>query len=174
MVATNWVGHQILWRDAGSAILGRAINRTGDLRPLTVTTISMGVGAALLLAVGMATQTLPQLDWQSWAIVAWLAVVNTAFAFTLWNLSLHTLTATESSVINNTMGVQIPVLAVLFLGEQLTGRQIIGLAVAIIGTLFVQFGASKVILITAVCRFWWQTDFLVVNYPHLNPTLEKE
>ncbi|MEZ4594399.1 MAG: hypothetical protein R3D55_25135 [Chloroflexota bacterium] len=29
--------------NAGSAVLGRSINRTGHLRPLTVTTVSMGL-----------------------------------------------------------------------------------------------------------------------------------
>lgn len=45
----------------------------------------------------------------------------------------------ESSLINNTMSVQIPILAVLFLGEKLVGRELIGVAVTIIGVLVVQF-----------------------------------
>lgn len=129
--------------NAGSAVLGRAINRAGQLRPLTITTVSMGIGAAVLLLVGLTTQGLPVLNWQSWAITGWLAVVNTAFAFTLWNLSLRTLSAMESSIINNTMAVQIPILAVIFLGEQLNGREVLGLVVAILGTLLVQLGRGK-------------------------------
>ena len=38
-------------------------------------------------------------------------MVNTAFAFTLWNLSLQRLTAVESAGVNNTMLIQIAVLA---------------------------------------------------------------
>lgn len=129
--------------NAGSAVLGRAVNRQGHLRPLTVTTVSMGVGAFVLLSVGITTQGMPELDWQSWAIIIWLAVVNTALAFTLWNLSLRTLSAMESSIINNTMGVQIPILAVIFLGERLDGRQVLGLAVAVVGTLLVQLGRRR-------------------------------
>ncbi|WP_420632213.1 DMT family transporter [Candidatus Leptofilum sp.] len=129
--------------NAGAAVLGRSVNRVGQLRPLTVTTVSMGVGSGLLLIVGVATQGLPALSWQSWAIIGWLAVVNTAFAFTLWNVSLRTLSAMESSIINNTMAVQIPVLAVLFLGEQLNGREVLGLVVAIIGALLVQLGRKR-------------------------------
>ena len=74
---------------------GEPLTGRGQLRPLTVTTVSMGVGAAVLLLVGFTTQGLPTLDWQSWAIIGWLAVVNTALAFTLWNLSLRTLSAME-------------------------------------------------------------------------------
>ena len=83
-------------------------------------------------------QGLPKLGPQSWAIVAWLAVVNTAFAFTLWNRTLRTLSATESSVINGTMLVWIPVLAILFLGEGVTAKEAAGLIVVGTGTLIVQ------------------------------------
>ena len=130
--------------NAGSAVLGRSINRTGHLRPLTVTTVSMGVGSMLLLIVGLSMQGVPALSWQSWAIIGWLALVNTAVAFTLWNHSLRTLSAMESSIINNTMAVQIPVLAVIFLGERLNGRQVLGLVVAIVGALLVQLGRRRV------------------------------
>lgn len=131
--------------NAGSAVLGRSINRQGHLRPLTVTTVSMGIGAMLLLVAGVVTQGFPALRWQSWAIIGWLAVVNTAFAFTLWNVSLRTLSAMESSIINNTMAVQIPILAVIFLGERLNGRQVTGLVVAIVGALLVQLGRRKIL-----------------------------
>ncbi len=129
--------------NAGSAVLGRSINRARQLRPITITTVSMGVGAAALLVAGIATQGLPVLQWQSWVIIVWLAVVNTAFAFTLWNVSLRTLSAMESSIINNTMAVQIPILAVLFLGERLNGREVLGLVVAIIGAFLVQLGRRQ-------------------------------
>ena len=59
--------------------------------------------------------------------------MNTAGAFTLWNHTLRRLTATQSAVINNTMLVQIAVLAWLFLGERLDRRQVIGLATVAVG-----------------------------------------
>ena len=61
-----------------------------------------------------------------------------AFAFTLWNHSLRTPTAVESSVINNTTLPQIAILAWVFLGEPLNARQIAGLALVTVGTLIVQ------------------------------------
>lgn len=124
--------------NAGSALLGRSINRDDTLPPLVVTLVSMGIGAAILLVVGIATQGLPALSRANWAIVGWLAVVNTAFAFTLWNGTLRTLTAMESSLINNAMLIQIPILALLFLGEQITGREVLGLVLAGIGIVMVQ------------------------------------
>jgi drug/metabolite transporter (DMT)-like permease len=49
----------------------------------------------------------------------------------------------ESSVINNTMLIQITVLAWLFLGETLTWTEIIGLLLAALGALLVQVRFSN-------------------------------
>ena len=124
--------------NAASSILGRGVNRRGDLDPLVVTVVSMGVGACALLATGLLVQGLPPLRMVDWAIIAWLAVVNTAFAFTLWNHTLRTLTAVESSMINSTMLGQIPILAWVFLGERLSWQQVAGLVLAGLGTMVVQ------------------------------------
>lgn len=129
--------------NAGSSILGRHINRTGVASPLIVTTASMGIGAMALLVTGIVSQGLPRLSLTNWAIVVWLAIVNTAFAFTLWNHTLRTLTAMESSIINNTMIIQIAILAWLFLGEQLTWQRGLGLALAAVGALIVQLRRRK-------------------------------
>lgn len=124
--------------NAASSLLGRAVNRGGRLDPLVVTAISMGTGALLLLGTGVFVQGMPVLSLNGWLIVAWLALVNTAFAFTLWNMTLRKLSATESSVINNTMLVQIAVLAWLFLDEPLGVRQVVAFALVVVGTLVVQ------------------------------------
>jgi len=124
--------------NAGASLLGRAVNRQRLASPIVVTTISMGVGAACLLGLGLGLQGLPPLRLTSWGIISWLAVVNTALAFTLWNVTLRVLSATESSVINNTMLIQIALLAWLFLDERLTAIEIVGLAVVAVGTLLVQ------------------------------------
>jgi drug/metabolite transporter (DMT)-like permease len=131
--------------NALSSILGRHVNRSGELSPMTVTVVSMGIGAAVLLGGGVATQGWPHLTLVHWLIILWLAVVNTAFAFTLWNLTLRTLSAMESSILNNTMLIQIAVLAWVFLGEQLTLRQIAGMALAAVGTLAVQVRGRRAV-----------------------------
>lgn len=127
-----------LLSNALASILGRYANRDGTLSALGVTTVSMGVGSTILLGTGTAVQGLPSLSARSWAIVFWLAVVNTAFAFTLWNRTLQTLTATESSIINNTMLVQVALLGWIFLGESLTLTDGLGMALVMVGALLVQ------------------------------------
>jgi drug/metabolite transporter (DMT)-like permease len=121
-----------------SAILGRGVNRSGELEPLTVTVVSMGVGGVVLLVGGVLVQGLPRLMPVHWAMIFWLAVINSAFAFTLWNRTLRTLSAMESSIINNTMLFQIAVLAWIFLGERLSGGEVLGMVLAALGTLAVQ------------------------------------
>lgn len=46
--------------------------------------------------------------------------------------------AMESGIVNGTMLIWIPILAVLFLGESITGMEIFGLAITGLGTLIVQ------------------------------------
>ena len=121
-----------------SSILGRYVNRSRELESMAVTVASMGAGAAVLLAGGVAVQGLPRLTLTNWAIVVWLAGVNSALAYTLWNHTLRILSAMESSIINNTMLFQIAVLAWVFLGERLAWREVIGMALAALGTLAVQ------------------------------------
>jgi drug/metabolite transporter (DMT)-like permease len=126
-----------VFANAIAAVLGRSVNREGKISPLVVTVISMGVGAIFLLGIGLVVQGLPPVSPSVWAVIAWLAVVNTALAFFLWNKTLQILSAVESSVINNTMLVQIAVLAWLFLGEQPAVLGIVGLAFAAVGVLIV-------------------------------------
>lgn len=123
--------------NALASVLGRGINRERSLDPIVVTGISMGFGAILLLSSGISIQGLPPLSAKSWLLLIILAAFNTAFAFWLWNKSLQFLTAMESSMINNTMLIQISILAWLFLGERLTWTGVIGLVIASIGTVLV-------------------------------------
>lgn len=124
--------------NAVATVVGRDLNRSEVLDPLMLTTISMGIGAVIMLAGGIAAEGIPHLTLLHWGIVAWLAVVNTAFAFTIWNHTLRTLSAMESSIINNLMLVFIPALAWLFLGERVGPLGVTGLALAGAGILIVQ------------------------------------
>jgi drug/metabolite transporter (DMT)-like permease len=103
----------------------------------------MGVGAVTLLGIGLAVQGLPRVSPAGWGIIIWLAVVNTALAFTLWNRSLQKLSAVESSIINNTMLVQIAALAWLFLGEHLAWREVVGLSLATAGIAIAQLKPAR-------------------------------
>ncbi len=141
--ANQWIGLVAvlvcMLANTGSSLLGRQINRDGKIHTSMVTFVSIGVGGILLLGAGLATNGLPHVSLINWVIIIWLAVVNTAFAFTLWNQALRILSAMESSIINNTMLVQIAVLAWVFLGETLGVQAILGMTLALCGALFAQF-----------------------------------
>ena len=93
-----------------ASLLGRSINRSGRLPAVTVTAVSMAIGAGVLVFVGIGAEGIPEITTRGWILIVWLATVNTAFAFTLWNHSLRRLSAVESASINNTMLVQIALL----------------------------------------------------------------
>jgi len=121
-----------------SSVLGRDINRSGKFSPLVVTLISMGFGSVILLTTGIVEQGLPTISMENTLYLLWLAIANTAFAFVIWNYTLKTLTAMESSIINGTMLIQIAVLAWVFLGEDISFQEIIGMCIATIGAFLVQ------------------------------------
>ena len=121
-----------------ASLLGRGVNRDSLHSPMLITFVSMGIGSILMLTIGVTTQGIGQLNWQDWTIIAWLAAINTAFAFTIWNQTLRTLTAVESSVINSLMMPQIAILAFIFLGETLTTKEIIGLVLVSAGVIAAQ------------------------------------
>ncbi|HEY4717878.1 MAG TPA: DMT family transporter [Anaerolineales bacterium] len=139
------VGGLALLANTGGAVLGRAVNRTAAISPWLVTIVSMGVGSLILLAAGTVSEPFPALDVQDLLLLLWLAAANTSLAFTLWNLTLRTLTVAQSSMINNTMLIQIAVLAWIFLGEHLSWVQIAGLLVAAVGAALVQISPRRVI-----------------------------
>jgi drug/metabolite transporter (DMT)-like permease len=129
--------------NSGSAVLGRNINRESKINPVVVTIVSMGIGSIVLLIIGIAIQGLPSISFQNVLCLVWLAVINTAFAFTIWNYTLRTLSAMESSIVNGTILVQIAILAWIFLGEAITLQEGIGMLIAALGALLVQLRIKK-------------------------------
>jgi drug/metabolite transporter (DMT)-like permease len=132
------IGLFCMFANVASSLFSREVNRTGNLSPLIVTFVSMGVGSVLMLVTGLAVQGSGTLTGTDWAIIAWMAIVNTALAFTLWNRSLQVLTAVESSVLNSLMMPQIAILAFLFLGEQIPLKALGGLILVFAGSIIVQ------------------------------------
>lgn len=124
--------------NSAAALIGRWVNRDRLTGPLVTTTLSMTIGAVPLIAVGLMTGGWPAISATGWTIIGWLALVNTALAFTLWNVAHTRLTATETSVINNTMLVQIALLGWLFLGESLGFDQVAAIIVVSAGVVLAQ------------------------------------
>ena len=78
-----------------------------------------GLGLGGSRSRGARSGGLPAIPAAAWGLIVLLATVNTAFAFTLWTHTQRSLAGHESTIINNTMTVQIALLAFLFLGDPL-------------------------------------------------------
>src|SRR5437660_1438126 len=76
------------------------------------------------------------------ALIAWLAVVNTAVAFTLWAESQRGLRAYESNVLSNLVLVEASLLALVFLAEPLGAPQWAGIGLVLAGVLLTELRAS--------------------------------
>lgn len=138
----EWIGIIVvligMLANSASALLGRKINRQAHLPATLVTTVSMGIGGPLLLIGGWLTQPAPQLNSISWLIIFWLALVNTALAFSIWNYTLRVLRAMESTFINSTMMIQIALLGWIVFNEDLSGLKIVGMVLALAGLILTQ------------------------------------
>ena len=126
-----------------AAVMGRGVNRDQRLDPMVVTGISMGIGAVVLLVGGVAIQGLPPLNLKVWLLLFLISGLNTALAFWIWNHTLQSLTAMESSMINNSMLIQITILAWIFLGESVSLIGAVGLVIAVIGLFLVNWQPAK-------------------------------
>jgi drug/metabolite transporter (DMT)-like permease len=67
-----------------------------------------------------------------------LALINTAFAYFIYNRSLQLLTALEMNVLLNLIPFATALLAWILLGETLSFIQILGMIVVVTGVIFVQ------------------------------------
>jgi len=120
------------------SILGREVARGQRVDTLPLTALPLGFGGGLLLLLAPLLERVPTLSLTGWAIVLWLAVINTAFAGLLYNHSLQMLTALELNVLLNLAPLETALLANILLGERVTPSQVIGMV--ILGVAVVQWG----------------------------------
>lgn len=139
---TAWIGILsalvALLTNSAATLLGRKINLQSHLSPLIITTVSMGIGSALMLLSGGLLYGFGRPSLGDWGIIAWMALANTAFAYTVWNHTQRTLTPVESSLINSLMMPLIALFAWVFLKEALTPKELGGLILVGTGVLIVQ------------------------------------
>jgi drug/metabolite transporter (DMT)-like permease len=98
----------------------------------------MFVGAITLLVVAIVSEGMVNISLHQFGIILWLSLVNTAFAFVLWNHALKQMKAFELSILQNTMLIQIGILAWIFLDEPLSPLKITAMSIVFVGILIVQ------------------------------------
>ncbi len=124
-------------------ILGRKVARDQQVDTLVLTAVPLGFGGGLLLLVALPWEGVPSFSAAGWGIVLWLAVVNTALAYLLYNHSLQVLTALEMNTLLNLSPLVTATLAWFMLDESLTLVQIVGVVTVIVGVAVVQ-GRKKI------------------------------
>ena len=124
-------------------IISRYYLRKNYENVITLTSISMLFGGLMLLSATIITGNIVNVSFNNWIMILWLSIVNTVVAFFLWNHALKTLKAVEQSILQNTMLLQITILAVIFLQETINEQKILGMAIVFIGVLIVQLKSKK-------------------------------
>jgi len=124
------------------SLLGRGIARDKELDTLRLTTLPLLIGGGVSLLLALAVEGLPLITWRGFLIVSWLAIINTAGGYMLYNHSLQELTALEMNMVMNLSPLFTALLGWILLGETLSLIQIIGMLVVIGGVILVQISAN--------------------------------
>jgi drug/metabolite transporter (DMT)-like permease len=121
-------------------VMAREFARDGLVDGVTLAGIPLLFGGGLLMIVVPPTQ-LPSARVS--AILVWLAVVNSALAYLLWNHALRRLQAFEISIVTNLMPMGTGLLAPLLIGESVGPTAWIGIGVALAGVVLVGLGSRR-------------------------------
>ena len=119
-------------------VLGREVARERRVNTLLLTALPLAIGGACLLFIGIPLEGLPHMTATAWGLVLWLAIVNTAVAYMLYNHALRILTALEMNVLLNVTPLITALWAWFLLAERLTRIEGAGMLVAVIGIGLVQ------------------------------------
>lgn len=130
-------------------ILGREIAREQKVGTFALTAYPLGFGGAALLILARAVEGPLQIAPAGIGIVLWLALVNTALAYLLYNHALQSLTALEMNLLLNLSPFATALIAVLLLAEFLRPIQYLAMAIAIVGAAMAQWRkpSRKVVLV---------------------------
>ncbi len=123
------------------SLVGRGIARDKQLDTLRLTTLPLLIGGGVSLLLAFAIEGLPLITWRGFLIVSWLAIINTAGGYLLYNHALQELTALEMNMVMNLSPLFTALLGWILLGEILSLRQIIGMLVVVGGVILVQRSA---------------------------------
>ena len=113
-----------------------AIDRQIDT--LTLTALPLAIGGGLLLAIAVPLEGLPSASLRTWGLVLFLAAINTALGYVLYNHALQSLQAFEMNVLLNLSPIWTAILGWMLLDENLVSKQWAGIFVVLVGVMLVQ------------------------------------
>jgi len=129
---------------ASYVVVVRLLQKEGAIESLRLTTVTMGVGVAGMIVLTLLSREYAPLTLDGVLIIIWLATVNTALAFFVWNWTLKAIPAYDLTVLQDIMLVEIAVFALLFLGETITPLMALGIGLVLAGVAVVQLKARTI------------------------------
>jgi drug/metabolite transporter (DMT)-like permease len=116
----------------------RLLQKSGRIGSLRLTTETMGVGVVGMAVLTVLSGRYSTLSTNGVLIIVWLATVNTALAFFMWNWTLKAIPAYELTVLQDLMLVEIAFFALAFLGETITPIMAGGIVLVLVGVMIAQ------------------------------------
>ncbi|MBI3961594.1 MAG: EamA family transporter [Deinococcus sp.] len=123
-------------------ILMRTLREQTKLGAIWLTGTALFTGGGLLFAPAFVFEGLPTLTPRAIVIILWLATVNTALAYTIWNTLLKTVPPFELSVLGNIIPLQTALIGWLLFHQHYRLQQILGLVIVLAGVSLVQLDAA--------------------------------
>ena len=114
--------------------------------PVGVTGLSMAIGT--LLYVPVALPQIRAVDWTTVSRGTWIAIVYSALfalciAYTIWYAAVREIGSARTSIYSNLVPVVAMLSAVLFLGEPLGIRKVVGAAAVLVGVALTKVGGGR-------------------------------
>ncbi len=131
---------------AAFPVLVRRLARDNAVDNLRLTALPLGIGGGLLLLIAAPLEGVPHAPFAAWGVILGLAVVNTVFAYLLYNHSLRRLTAVEANVMLNLTPLGTALIAWGALGERLSPLQIGAVFLVVGGTSLAQWRSPRLLL----------------------------
>ena len=128
---------------AAFTILGRGVAREREVDTLSLTAVPLAIGGAVLLVLAVIVEGWPKIPGAAWPIIIFLALINTAVAYMLYNHAMQTLTALEINMLLNLAPLSTAILAWIFLDETISAVEVAGIFIVILGVGLVQWGHGK-------------------------------
>ncbi|MBI5824558.1 MAG: EamA family transporter [Chloroflexi bacterium] len=119
-------------------VLGRGMARDQQVDTLSLTAIPLAIGGGALMLIAFLIEGMPAFNPITLGIMIWLATVNTAFAYILYNHALQALSALEMNIMLNLSPLGTALFAWLLLDERLNIVQIAGMVTVLAGVVLVQ------------------------------------
>lgn len=116
-----------------------AIVTKNQLSNSIISTVALLIGGGMLVLVGILFDWPPQISGlANFATLFYAGLVMIAFSMTVWNYILRTLRSYEASILGASTVIWTALLAIPILGETLTGNEIVGIVLMLVGLALVQ------------------------------------